>query len=70
MNTIVKVNIQTYQITYKVRVLYMESESIAIRTGTLEVQIGTQQGNEYQKKNTGMKGWKGTGAGTGSGTIL
>ena len=54
MNTIVKVNIQTYQITYKVRVLYMESESIAIRTGTLEVWIGTQQGNEYRKDNTGM----------------
>ena len=36
--TIVKVKIQTYWITYKVRVLYMKSESIAIRTGTLEVQ--------------------------------
>ena len=37
------------------RVLYTESEGIAIRTGTLEVQIGTQQGNEYRKENTGMR---------------
>ena len=39
----------------------MESEGIAIRTGTSEVQIGTQQGNEYRKDNTGMQCWKGTG---------
>ena len=54
MKTIIKVNFQTYQITYKVRVLYMESEGIAIKTETLEVQIGTQQGDEYRKENTGM----------------
>jgi len=54
MKTIIKVDIQTCQITYKVRVLYMESEIIVIRTGTLEVQIRTQQGNEYRKENTGM----------------
>jgi len=29
-------------------------ESIAIRTGTSEVWIGTQQGDEYRKENTGM----------------
>ena len=33
----------------------MESESIAIRNRNIGVQIGTQQGNEYSKENTGMQ---------------
>ena len=37
MKTIIKVDIQTYLITYKVGSLIYESESIAIRTGTSEV---------------------------------
>jgi len=35
MRTIVKVNIQTYQITYKVGVYIYKSESIAIRNGKI-----------------------------------
>ena len=37
--------------------LIYESESIAIRNGN-SVGIGTQQGNEYRKENTGMRCWK------------
>jgi len=37
MKTIVKVEIQTYQITYMAGVLYMESEGIAIGMGILEI---------------------------------
>ena len=43
MRTIVKVNIQTHQITYKVKVLY-ESESIAIRNGKI-----SEYGSEHSK---------------------
>ena len=49
MKTIIKVNIQTCQITYMVGVLYMESEDIAL-VGISEVQAGTQQGNEYRNE--------------------
>ena len=35
--------------------LRYESESIAIRNGNIRVQIGTQQGDEYRKENTGMQ---------------
>ena len=35
MRTIVKVGIQTYQITYKVGVYIYKSESIAIRNGKI-----------------------------------
>jgi len=50
-------------------VIYGE-ESIAIRNGGIEVGIGTQQGDEYRKENTGMQCQKGTGTGMGTGTIL
>ena len=41
-------NIQSKSLIY-------ESESIAIRNG--KYQVGTQQGNEYRKDNTGMQCW-------------
>ena len=44
MRTIVKVNIQTYQITYKVGVYIYESESIAIRNRKI-----SEYGLEHRK---------------------
>jgi len=46
MRTIVKVEIQTYQISYMAGVLYMESKNIAIRMGIL-CGSRTQQSNGY-----------------------
>ena len=44
MSTIVKVNIRTYQITYRVGVYIYESESIAIRNGKI-----LEYGSEHRK---------------------
>ena len=44
MRTIVKVNIRTYQITYKMGVYIYESESIAIRNGKI-----SEYGLEHRK---------------------
>jgi len=44
MSTIVKVDIRTYQIWYKVGVYIYESESIAIRNGKI-----SEYGSEHRK---------------------
>ena len=55
MRTIVKVDIQTYQILYKVGVYIYNSESIDIRFWKhIRIQIGTQESGVYRKGNTGM----------------
>ena len=49
MRTIVKVDIQTYQILYKVEVYIYESESIAIRNGkyrNMDQNTGQEQKQE------------------------
>ena len=54
MRTIVKVDIQTYRIWYKVGVYIYESDSIAIRNGKYQKQIRTQESGVYSKGNTRM----------------
>ena len=65
MKTIVKVNIRTYQITYRVRVSYMESESIAIRNGKIS-EYGSEHRNAMSEHGTGTGTRIGTGTGTGT----
>ena len=75
MRTIVKVNIQTYQITYKVGVFIYNSESIAIRNRKI-LEYGlehrkpmstariTQENNVVTGTGTGTRIGTGTGTGT------
>ena len=60
MRTIVKVEIQTYQITYMSGVLYMEPGSIAIRMGILEMQKRNSKAMSTGMGNTGMWSLTGT----------
>jgi len=85
MRTIIKVNIQTYQITYKSESLIYKSESIAIRRGDylsrniihIKLQMGILEcRSEHSKaRSTGRRTQEcdvriRTGTGMGTGTIL
>src|SRR5882724_13510527 len=77
MRTIVKVDIRTYQILYKVGVYIYESESIAIRNRNI-LEYGSEHrkvmctGRETQECYVGTqdRNWNKIGTGTGTGTKL
>ena len=65
MRTIVKVNIRTYRILYKVGVYIYESESIAIRNGKIS-EYGLEHRNAMSEHGTGTETRIGIGTGTGT----
>jgi len=65
MRTIVKVNIRTYQITYKMGVYIYESESIAIRNRKI-LEYGLEHRNAMSEHRTGTGTRIGTGTETGT----
>ena len=56
MRTIVKVDIQTYPILYKVGVYIYKSDSIAIRNWKIS-EYGSEHSKVMSKGNTGMRCW-------------
>jgi len=50
MKTIIKVDIEHVEIHTKLRVLYMESRSIAIVRDIRSARLEAQQGNEYRNE--------------------
>jgi len=71
MRAIVKVDIRTYQIQYKVGVYIMESESIAIRNGTYrnpDWNTGRQCVRQGKHRNAMSENGTGTGTRIGTGT--
>ena len=65
MRTIVKVDIRTYQILYKVGVYIYESESIAIRNRKI-LEHRSEHRNAMWEHRTGTGTRIGTGTGTGT----
>ena len=64
MRTIVKVNIQTYQILYKVGVYIYKSERLAIRDRNI-LEYRSEHRNAMLEHGTGTGTRIGTGTGTG-----